>query len=274
MFVLGKVYRRRDLHAEFGGQEQGGISTPSGHNLIFLFTGESGKKYGYSDRWTNDGIFLYTGERQVGDMEFVRGNRAIRDHAEGGKDLHLFAQTPDKRFVRYEGQMVSTGFQYRQAPDKEGNQRRAIVFELTPLSEFNQEAARFADEESAEQQLDKESLEELRRKALATSTTAGNARERKVVYRVRSLAIKLYVLRRANGNCEGCGGGAPFRTSKGKPYLEPHHIRRLSDGGPDHPRWVVAVCPNCHRRAHYSHDRVAYNQQLSETAGRLEEGES
>src|ERR1700746_1774493 len=24
--------------------------------------------------------------------------------------------------------------------------------------------------------------------------------------------------------------------------------RRLSDGGPDHPRWVVAVCPNCHRR--------------------------
>lgn len=106
MFVIGKVYRRRDLHAEFGGQEQGGISTPSDHNLIFLFTGESGKKYGYSDRWTNDGIFLYTGERQVGDMEFVRGNRAIRDHAEDGKDLHLFAQTPDKRFVRYEGQMA------------------------------------------------------------------------------------------------------------------------------------------------------------------------
>jgi hypothetical protein len=28
MFELGKVYRRKDLHEEFGGQEQGGIVTP------------------------------------------------------------------------------------------------------------------------------------------------------------------------------------------------------------------------------------------------------
>jgi hypothetical protein len=38
------------------------------------------------------------------------------------------------------------------------------------------------------------------------------------------------------------------------PNLEPHHIRRLADGGPDHPRWVAALCPTCHRRVHHGVD--------------------
>ena len=45
----------------------------------------------------------------------------------------------------------------------------------------------------------------------------------------------------------------------------------LSDGGPDHPRWVVGVCPNCHRRAHYAYDSVASNQRLGDRIGDLEE---
>ncbi|MGK5511732.1 HNH endonuclease [Brevibacillus formosus] len=50
--------------------------------------------------------------------------------------------------------------------------------------------------------------------------------------------------------CEACGSEAPFKTAKGGPFLEVHHRRRLSDGGPDHPEWVAAICPNCHRRCH------------------------
>jgi hypothetical protein len=47
-FELGRTYNRRDdIHARFGGQRQGGISTPSGVPYIFLFTGESGEQYGY-----------------------------------------------------------------------------------------------------------------------------------------------------------------------------------------------------------------------------------
>lgn len=72
-------------------------------------------------------------------------------------------------------------------------------------------------------------------------------RERRALYRMRSRAIRLYVLRRAAGKCEGCGAVAPFNTVNGEPYLEPHHIRHLADGGPDDPRWVVGVCPNFHR---------------------------
>ena len=80
-FEVGQTYnRRQDIHDEFGGQQQGGISTPTAP-FIFLFTGEMGEQYGYEDGWS-DGVFLYVGEGQRGDMEFVRGNKAIRGHCQ------------------------------------------------------------------------------------------------------------------------------------------------------------------------------------------------
>jgi hypothetical protein len=42
VFSPGQVYRRRDLHETFGGQRQGGISTPAKAPFIFLITGDSG----------------------------------------------------------------------------------------------------------------------------------------------------------------------------------------------------------------------------------------
>ena len=85
----GRFYRRRDLHDEFGGQQQGGIVTPASTPIILLITGEAGLGYGYNDKEVPDGTFVYYGEGQTGPMSFVRGNRAIRDHAESGRDVHL-----------------------------------------------------------------------------------------------------------------------------------------------------------------------------------------
>ena len=104
MFVPGQIYKRRnDIHGVHGGQSQSGISTPSRHPLIFIFTGESGKTYGYRDEFRPDGTFWYTGEGQTGDMEMVRGNRAIRDHQQEGKTIHLFEYV-DTGLVRHVGQ--------------------------------------------------------------------------------------------------------------------------------------------------------------------------
>ncbi len=132
MFEKDQEYRRRDIHNLYGGQEQGGISTPSKHKMIFLFTGESGKDHGYSDGWQNAEKFFYTGEGQIGDMTFIRGNRAIRDHLADGKDIHVFEQT-SKGHVMYIGQMICTAFHHQQAPDTLGNMRQAIVFEFEPI---------------------------------------------------------------------------------------------------------------------------------------------
>lgn len=61
------------------------------------------------------------------------------------------------------------------------------------------------------------------------------------------------VLERANGKCEECGKPAPFnRASNGSPYLEVHHRTPLSEHGKDTIDNALALCPNCHREAHFS----------------------
>lgn len=142
VFVPGQLYRRRDLHEKYGGQRQGGISTPAKAPFILLITGESGKQHGYSDEWTNDGTFLYTGEGQRGEMKFDGGNRAIRDHREKGKALQVFEQDKkDKRFLRYLGEMEYAEHTYREAPDTDGKLRKAIVFHLCPVGTLSPAAA-------------------------------------------------------------------------------------------------------------------------------------
>jgi HNH endonuclease len=115
--------------------------------------------------------------------------------------------------------------------------------------------------------LDDESLasaniDELRKAALLQAKPTATKKERKAVYRIRSRAIHLYVLRRANGRCEGCNDPAPFRKRDGSAYLEPHHTSRLSDDGPDHPARVIGLCPNCHRRVHYADNAKDFNDTL------------
>jgi hypothetical protein len=142
VFVPGQVYRRRELHKEFGGQTQGGISTPAKAPFIFLITGDSGKRHGYSDEWTDEGIFLYTGEGQHGDMRFIGGNRAIRDHSKNGKALYVFEQDKkDKRFLRYLGDMEYAQHSFRDSPDTDGQQRKAIVFHLRPVGTLAPDSA-------------------------------------------------------------------------------------------------------------------------------------
>lgn len=266
MFTRGQSYVRRDIHAELGGQAQGGISTPAQHPVIIIFTGEEGEQYGYRDGWTEDGVFLYTGEGQRGDMEFVRGNRAIRDHISEGKELHLF-KIIGGGIVRYRGEMIYTGFERRAAPDIEGDNRSAIIFELLPIDAFD---LGIEDSDDALKELNRIPMEELRRRALEESNEPRPPRESKQASHYRSSAVRAYVLRRADGICEGCGDPAPFVTAVGRLYLEPHHIRRVSDGGPDHPEWVAGVCPNCHSRAHYSGDKQEFNSQLRDTVLKME----
>jgi 5-methylcytosine-specific restriction protein A len=60
------------------------------------------------------------------------------------------------------------------------------------------------------------------------------------------------VLERAKGECEKCGKPAPFNRKKDNtPYLEVHHIIRLADDGDDTVENAIALCPNCHRKAHF-----------------------
>jgi 5-methylcytosine-specific restriction protein A len=91
-----------------------------------------------------------------------------------------------------------------------------------------------------------------------------------VQYRRRSWLVKQYALLRAASKCEACGNPPPFLDDDGKGFLEVHHISRLADEGIDGPGNVVAVCPNCHRRAHHSADRLSFQAALAATVAVIE----
>ena len=77
----------------------------------------------------------------------------------------------------------------------------------------------------------------------------------------KAVVVKMYnrnpdvvaeVLERAKGCCQKCNKPAPFnRKANGKPYLEVHHKKQLANGGEDSVENAIALCPNCHREAHY-----------------------
>jgi len=78
---------------------------------------------------------------------------------------------------------------------------------------------------------------------------------------VRNRALVAWALRRSEGHCEACER-TPFRRySDGEVYLEVHHIIPLAAGGFDSEENVIALCPECHRFAHFG-DPKTWNKQL------------
>jgi 5-methylcytosine-specific restriction endonuclease McrA len=114
------------------------------------------------------------------------------------------------------------------------------------------------------------SLDELRRIATLNARERVPRVQRKVLARATAEAIRLFALKRAHGLCEGCKGDAPFQRKDGSPFLEVHHVTRKSDNGSDHPANVIALCPNCHRRAHYAHDSATFNEHLRKKLSSIE----
>lgn len=133
----GSVLLRRDIHEVYGGQRYGGISAPKESQYVFLFTDpRTGKKFGY-DKFEGpqpDGSYHYSGEGQVGDQEFKRGNKTVLLSRELGKTILLFeAESPHAKFL---GEFTLGNPEYTIviAPDIHGTPRRVILFHLTQLN--------------------------------------------------------------------------------------------------------------------------------------------
>jgi predicted HNH restriction endonuclease len=100
---------------------------------------------------------------------------------------------------------------------------------------------------SSKQGTGKERLERL-------SEASTKPREIQVISRgfARNPDVIVEVLLRANGVCERCKKDAPFlRKKDNTPYLEVHHKVQLANGGHDTVKNAIALCPNCHREAHF-----------------------
>jgi len=269
-FQSGTAYhRKREIHDVYGGQERGGISTPQSVSAVFLFTGEAGHAHGYHDHWEADGsVFNFYGEGQKGDMRLAKGNLAIADHVRTTKTIWLFTALERKGFYGHVGQFVCVGVARETQTSPERIRRKVLVFQLSP------ERLNITGSDPVDYEVLTMSLGELRKRALDESGINHRIVDKSATresVRDRSKWVRAYALARANGICEQCGDNAPFSTKKSKPYLEVHHTHRLADEGPDHPAWVAAICPNCHRRIHFGHDGTERNQALATKITNMEE---
>lgn len=130
MFKVGKTYHRQsEIHDKYGGNRQSGIAASAEYPYIFLFTSPIGKEHGYDDGWVSEDIYQYTGEGQFGDMEWSRGNLAIRDHLTNGKQLHLFKKQKSGQY-EYIGRFQYQSHAQQTGEDTEQNKRKMIVFKL------------------------------------------------------------------------------------------------------------------------------------------------
>lgn len=185
-------------------------------------------------------------------MEWNAANRSIRDHRIDGRTLLFF-----ERFQRSGGLWLfkyhvhCVGVRVERRKDKDGFERSALIFELLPTSDVQI----LIDPEAR--------IEGVRALTAPIQPRTDTQEEPHAAHRVQSVAIRQYVLMRANGVCEGCGLAAPFRLSGGQPYLEPHYLFQQADRGPATPLEVVALCPNCHKRCHYSEDAEVYGALLA-----------
>ena len=86
----GDIIKRTVLHTRFGGRGQGGIGPSAKTPNILIFTDPKvGHFHGYDDRWDGP-MFLYVGEGQRGDQQFIQGNKAVLEHRQSGRALRVF----------------------------------------------------------------------------------------------------------------------------------------------------------------------------------------
>lgn len=112
-------------------------------------------------------------------------------------------------------------------------------------------------------------LKSARKKPRPQGASNPKSSEKTATVYERDPLVKAWVLDNARGVCECCGKNAPFISANGEPFLEVHHVKRLADEGPDTVENAVALCPNCHREAHYCLDREAWKERMYSTVARL-----
>lgn len=145
----GETRPRREIHGLYGGQEQGGISTPRDSRNILVFTDpEVGRRHGYDkfEGLREDGSYAYTGEGQWGDQAFGVGNSALRDVAVNGSVVRLFRT--HGRLATYVGTFTTSvpTFHFETIPDSNRQPRTGIIFNLVPLDAMTELLPAFGGE--------------------------------------------------------------------------------------------------------------------------------
>jgi hypothetical protein len=130
----GDTLARREVHARFGGRQQGGIGPSSKSPVVLFFTDpKTGHQHGYYDGWDDEGLLNYVGEGQVGDQRLIQGNKSILNHASDERSLEGFLSSGTQVTYLGEFELVDHYFTEAQQAGSDDN-RQVVVFRLHPLA--------------------------------------------------------------------------------------------------------------------------------------------
>jgi 5-methylcytosine-specific restriction protein A len=143
----GEKITRNELNKRFGGGIQGGMLTPKGGQLMFLFSDPiPGRLYGYDfDGWASGmhDTYFYTGEGSVGRQELIRRNKILYESRGSGRAIHLFIAVgtmpgSGTRLHEYIGQFeLDVADPYRREPVEDSSEGRSVlVFRLNRIGDF------------------------------------------------------------------------------------------------------------------------------------------
>jgi 5-methylcytosine-specific restriction protein A len=186
-FIPNHIYNRRaDIHAHYGGNWQSGICPSTTFPYIFIFSGKTGHQHGYKDGWDNPNVFTYTGEGQSGDMKFIKGNLALRDHLKNGKRVFLF-EIEGKGFVRFISEVEFYDVDFFETHDTKRELRQGIKFFFKrkganiPIQSSLLDATSFVSEPDTDYEINIPNTTE--RRGLVTSRVGHGAYRKRIIHR-------------------------------------------------------------------------------------------
>lgn len=251
----------------------GGMRRSRATNTLMLICDHT--KGLYDDMWHGD-VLHYTGMGKVGDQVLAGNqNKTLYESGRNGIHVHLF-EVLDPAEYTYRGEVKLVDKPYRDIQnDDNGHPRKVWMFPIKPIDSSKvvtpkkytipatpkketqavvekklQILAENASEEFAAGLPD----DQLKEAAKLRGQKKAPEKQVTTIQRERDPYVSEYVKRRAHGICDLCSMPAPFEDNKGKPYLECHHVKWLSEGGEDTIDNAVALCPNCHKKMHIVDD--------------------
>ncbi len=231
---------------------QGGMRRSLETNTLVLVSDHS--KSVYDDRWVSNEILHYAGIGLEGDQSIdYSQNKTLAESASNDVSLFLF-EVYEKGKYLYRGrvELCDQPYQAKQ-PDKNYQLRNVWIFPIKIVSEDTYykvpDSLIKKKQKIKEKKAKKLSDKELFLRAVHSNKQPVNRQVSTTTFERNVYVVEL-AKRRANGSCQLCDKPAPFKNKNGEPFLEPHHIVRLSKGGKDMIENTVTLCPSCHRKMH------------------------
>lgn len=249
---------RTSIYERFGGDKMAGIVRFPGDPTVNLFADASGPYT--DDPPTLTEPFGYRGAGRTGPQQLTyRGNKLLEQARTDRSPVRYWYKPVGEPFT-FLAWCAVLGRSWIDGVGSDGHPRPELdwLLEAVPApdsGDWPTSVDHAIDDGDSTAEDDPEAPE-----ALPTPTYAeliarvealGQRRRPNNVVRInppRSAAARRAVLIRAQGSCESqrCTGMPAESNRHGEPILDVDHVKDLALGGEDHPRNMVALCPNCH----------------------------